>query len=378
METARRSSRIPYWKLLSLNGQRENADWKESSILTEFTLDKLPKAVLSRIDLQTAFMISRCVVAAERLKVFRKLKGKKLSATAIGRMIGVRGWRTEAFLAAFTSIGLLKKTGKLYSNTALTNKFFVRERSIYWTELFSQECVREYQAFSVLEEMLTTGKSYSSILGKDRRDYVEEMKKDQQWAYDFTHMLYYDHMPHAKALAKNLDLSGYHSVLDVGGGSGVMSMALLRRHKHLKACVLDIGPVITVAKKIISEEKLTKRIGTMVGDMTKHIPTGYDVVMLCDAELGGIKTMRMVYDSLPEGGLVVLVDDFSSDDWSVPLYRLMWQLRSNSLWLKNRRQMVTMLRESGFKAVKSRRIYKDTWLLTGRKGLTRKPGASRT
>jgi cyclopropane fatty-acyl-phospholipid synthase-like methyltransferase len=191
-------------------------------------------------------------------------------------------------------------------------------------------------------------------------------------------MLYYDHLPHAKALAKNLDLSGYRSVLDVGGGSGVMSMALVRRYKHLKACVLDIEPVVAVAKKIISRERLTGRIETTVGDMTKHIPVGYDVVMFCDAELGGAKTMKMVYDSLPEGGLVVLVDDFSSDDWTVPLYRLMWQLRSNLFWIKNKRQMVAMLRESGFKAVRSRRIYKDTWLLTGRKGMARTPRASRT
>lgn len=346
--------------------------------MTEFTLDKLPREALSRIDLQTAFMISRCVVAAERLQVFRKLKGKRLSAAAIGRMIGVRGWRAEAFLTALSSVGLLKKTGKLYRNSALTDKFFVRGRSIYWTKLYSGECIREYQAFSVLEEMLTSGRSYASILERDSRDYIEEMKKDRQWAHDFTHMLYYDHLPHAKALAKSLDLSDYCSVLDVGGGSGVMSMSLVRRHKHLKACVLDIEPVIAVAKKIISKERLTGRIETTVGDMTKHIPAGYDVVMFCDAELGGVKTLKMAYDSLPEGGIVVLVDDFSSDDWTVPLYRLMWQLRSNSFWIRNKRQMVAMLRESGFKAVRSRRIYKDTWLLTGRKGMARAPRASRT
>ena len=336
--------------------------------MTEFTLDKLPKKVLSRIDLQSAFMISRCVVAAERLQVFRKLKGKKLSASAIGRMIGVNGWRAEAFLAALNSIGLLKRTGKLYSNTALANKYFIKERSIYWTELYSKECVREYEAFSVLEEMLTTEKSYVSILGKDRPGYVEAMERDQQWAHDFTHMLYHDHIPHAKALAKNLDLSGYQSVLDVGGGSGVMSMALVRKYKHLKACVLDIEPVINVARKIISKEKLTKRINTIVGDMTRQIPAGHDVVMFCDAELGGVKTLKMAYNSLPEGGMVVLVDDFSSNDLTMPLYRLMWQLRSNSFWIRNKHQMSGMLRESGFKAVKSRRIYKDTWLLNGRKG----------
>ena len=345
--------------------------------MIEFTLDKLPKNVLSKIDLQSAFMISRCVVAAEKLQVFRKLKGKRLSAGAIGRRIGVHGWRAEAFLAALTSIGLLKRTGKLYSNTALANKYFIEERSIYWTKRFSDACQQEYKAFSVLEEMLTTKQSYASILGIDARDYIEAMRKDKKWAHDFTHMLYYDHLPHAEALAQNLDLSGYRSVLDVGGGSGVMSMALVRKYKHLKACVLDIEPVVTVAKKIISRERLTKRISTAVGDMTKHIPDGYDVVMLCDAELGGVKMLKMVYDSLPEGGLVVLVDDFSSDDWTVPLYRLMWQLRSNSFWIRNKRQMVQMLCESGFGAIRSRQIYNYTWLITGRKSKARKLHASR-
>jgi len=339
--------------------------------MTGFTLDLLPKKVLARIDFQTAFKISRCLVAAERLQVFRKLHGKKLSAAAIGRKIGVRGWRIEAFLAAFVSVGLLRKTGNLYSNTALADKYFIRERSIYWTRLFSEECRREYRAFSVLEEMLTTERSYASILGIDDDGYIEKMKKNPQWAYDFTHMLYYHHMPHAKALADYLDLKKYRSVLDVGGGSGVMSMALVRRFKHLKACVLDIEPVIRVAKKIIRKEKLTGRITTLVGDMTEHIPGGHDVIMFCDAELGGQKTFQMAYDSLPDEGLLVLVEDLSSDDLTEPMYRLMWQLRSNSLWLKSRRQMVAMIRESGFVSVKSRRLYKDTWIITGRKGRAR-------
>jgi len=219
--------------------------------------------------------------------------------------------------------------------------------------------------------MLTTERSYASILGKDSFDYIETMKRDSQWAHDFTHMLYYDHLPHAKALAKNLDLSNHRSVLDVGGGSGVMSMALVRKYEHLKACVLDIEPVIHVAKKIIRREKLTRRIDTLIGDHNRHIPEGYDVVMFCDAGLGDGSTLKIAFDSMPKGGLLALVEDFSSNDWTVPLYRLMWQLRSNSFWLKNRRQIVAMLRTSGFQAVKSRRIYRDTWLITGRKGTAR-------
>ncbi len=344
--------------------------------MAEFTLDKLPKEVLAKIDLQTAFMISRCVVAAEKLQVFRKVHNQQLTAAAIGRKIGIRGWRAEAFLAALVSVGLLKKTGKLYRNSALADKYFVRKRSIFWTKLYSRECCREYQAFSVLEDMLTTERSFASILGIDSWDYIKEIKKNPEWAHDFTHMLYYHHLPDAKALAENLDLAAYHSVLDVGGGSGVMSIALVRKYKHLKACVLDLEPVIHVARKIIRRERLSRRIDTCVGDMTKHIPCGHDVVMFCDSELGGLDTLKMVYDSLPDGGLVVMVENFSSEDWTVPLYRLMWQLRSTSFWLTTKTQVVAMLRESGFKAVKSRRIHKDVWMVTGRKRATRRSHAS--
>ncbi|UCC45723.1 MAG: hypothetical protein JSU65_07330 [Candidatus Zixiibacteriota bacterium] len=335
--------------------------------MTEFTLDKLPKRVLAKIDLQSAFMISRCVVAAEKFQLFRKLQGKALTAFAIGRKIGVRGWRAEAFLAALVSIGLLKRSGQLYRNTALADKYYLKDRSVFWTRLYSEACCRDYRAFSVLEEMLTTERGYASILGIDGWDYIKEMEDNPRTAHDFTHALYHDHLPHAEALAVSLDLSGYHSILDVGGGSGVMSIALVRKNKHLKACVLDIEPFIHVAKKIIRRVKLTRRIDTFIGDHNKHIPNGFDVVMFCDAEIGDGRVLRRAYDSMPSGGLVVLVEDFSSDDFTVPLYRLMWQLRSNSFWLKNKQQMVRMLRESGFSGIRSRRIYRDTWLITGRK-----------
>jgi hypothetical protein len=146
-----------------------------------------------------------------------------------------------------------------------------------------------------------------------------------------------------------------------------MSMPLVRKYKHLTACVLDMGPVVRVAEKIIRKEKLSRRIDTLAGDHNKYIPDGYDVMMYCDAEIGDGTTLSLAYDGLPRGGLIALVEDFSSDDYTVPLYRLMWQLRSNSFWLKNRQRMVTMLQKIGFRSIKSRRIYEDTWMITGRK-----------
>jgi cyclopropane fatty-acyl-phospholipid synthase-like methyltransferase len=333
----------------------------------ELTLDKLPKKVLARIDIQTAFMASRCVVAAERLKLFRKLGDNELTMTEIGRLTGIKGWRRKAFLAVLVGLGLLAQKGDKYRNTALTKKYFIKERSPHWTDVYSGECVQEYLAYTVLEESLTTGRDYKSIMGIKRKYYTDLMKDDKAFADGFTRMLFHYHQPDAKALARTLNLKPYQRVLDVAGGSGVMSMALIKKFPHLKATILDVAPVCRVTKKIIREQGYSGKIKTLVGDMNDDFPSGYDVIMFCDAACISDKLLKRVYKSLPDGGLLVLTDYYSSDNLTDPFIRLLWQLRSENFWLLTKKEAVKILRRSAFKSLHYGPLYKDAYLFTGRK-----------
>ena len=44
------------------------------------TLDKFPASVLAQIDIQTAFIVSRLIIAAERIQIFRVLHSKNMTA----------------------------------------------------------------------------------------------------------------------------------------------------------------------------------------------------------------------------------------------------------------------------------------------------------
>lgn len=330
-----------------------------------FTLDKLPREVLAKIDLQTAFMASRCIIAAERFQLFRKLQGKELTAAEICRAVRMKKEKGLFFLAALQSLGLLKRKGDKYRNSPLAERYFIRERSIFWTRRYSEECIEEYRAFSVLEEMLTTGRGFESILGIKRQWYMEKIESDPDWARDFTHMLYYHHLDVAKAMAETIDLTGYQNLLDVGGGSGVISLALARRFPDLTATVLDLEPVCRTAKQIIRREKMTGRVKTKVGDMTRGIPSGYDVIMFCDAGDTSVETLSRVFDLLPDQGMIVFADSFSSEDFTQPFVRLMWQLRSTTPWLVTHKEVMVRLRQAGFKSVKRRRLTTDMWLVAG-------------
>jgi tRNA A58 N-methylase Trm61 len=335
--------------------------------MEHLTLDKLPTKVLAKLDVENMFMASRVIIAAERLQLFRKLEDKKLSINSIRKLVRIRSRYLAYFLDALVSMGLLKKDHDSYSNTRLARKYFIKERSIYWTKQFSAECVESFKEMAALEEVLKSKKDVRETLGKDDKNYLDEMAENPRHAEDFTRMLFHYHQSDAKALAKQIDLRGFCKVLDAGGGSSVMSMALVRKYSHLRATVLDIEPVCRVAKNIIREQNLSGRIDTIAGDITKPLPHGFDIIMFCD--VGGLqqRTIKNAYKSLPPKGMIVLVDRYACEDRTEPLDRLLHQFTASTFSMTTRRELKDMLRSCGFSAVTSKKLYRDVYLITGRK-----------
>ena len=196
---------------------------------------------------------------------------------------------------------------------------------------------------------------------------MHAMMRDRRQAEDFTQMLFHFHKYDAEALANRLDLSKHRAVLDVGGGSGVMSIALAKKHPRLCACVLDLATVCHVAAGNIRRAGLSKRICTLPGDIQRALPFGYDVVMFCDIGAISKQLLRNAFKSLPGGGLVVAVDRYFSNDRTRPLDRLLAHFAGSSFGLATRPEMVAAVKSCGFQAVKARNVCQDLWLITGTK-----------
>ena len=329
------------------------------------TLDKFPREVLARIDIQKAFTVSRLVVAAERLQLFRLLHGKQMTAPAIGRALKIHDYYLEPFLNAFVGLRLLDKVKDQYGNTPFTEKYFIDERSIYWTREYSNECVDSFDALTVLEEALATGKRYRTLKRARRPLYTEAMTRDRKQAENFTQMLFHLHQPDAEALAEYLDLSQHRSLLDVGGGSGVMTIALAKKNPHLRATILDIAAVCRVTAGNIRRAGLARRVNTLPGNIHDNLPEGYDVIMMCDIGPVSQQLLRNACKSLAEGGLVVLVDKFLSEDRTQPLERVVEHFGGSSFGLASWKDMVAALKSCGLRPVKAVKRYRDVWFITG-------------
>jgi SAM-dependent methyltransferase len=129
----------------------------------------------------------------------------------------------------------------------------------------------------------------------------------------------------APVLAERFPLGDARLLLDVGGGSGYYSIALLQRHPALRAIVWDRPEVLKVARELADQHGVGGRLETRPGDMfVDEPPAGCDVVLLsnvlhdwdvpeCRAILGRCAA------ALPRGGRLLIHDAFLNDALDGPL-----------------------------------------------------------
>ena len=85
----------------------------------------------------------------------------------------------------------------------------------------------------------------------------------------------------APHLAANLDLSQAELLVDVGGGTGIYSFALLQKHPQLRSVILDRPEVLKVAAEMADLYGVADRAELRAGDMfSDELPVNADAVLL--------------------------------------------------------------------------------------------------
>src|SRR5919106_1673897 len=79
-------------------------------------------------------------------------------------------------------------------------------------------------------------------------------------------------------LVQNVDLSGKHKLLDLGGGAASYSIALCGVNPQLNAVVVDQKEPLAIARGLVEEHGLQSRITLLEGNFnTIELGKGYDV-----------------------------------------------------------------------------------------------------
>jgi hypothetical protein len=84
----------------------------------------------------------------------------------------------------------------------------------------------------------------------------------------------------ADALARSSALEGRRHVVDVGGGHGIVTIALLRQHRALRGTVYDLAHAAPGAQDALQASGLADRAEFVAGDFFESVPAGGDAYVL--------------------------------------------------------------------------------------------------
>jgi len=211
------------------------------------------------------------MLAGMQLDLFTPLKDNAMTTGQIAGVLGVGSAKLRPLLYALVAAGLLDVEGELFVNTDEANRFLVRG---------SPSCmVDSHELHSAMwKAILKTAESIRTGVPQAKYDYSAMSKDELEQFFRGEH-------PGAVAAGRDLvaryDFSSYRTLLDVGGGSGGLAIAVTEAYPHIQATVVDLPTVTPITSRFIEEADACDRVQVVAADMLwDSLPGPYDIVAL--------------------------------------------------------------------------------------------------
>jgi ubiquinone/menaquinone biosynthesis C-methylase UbiE len=281
-------------------------------------------------DCLSAYVASAALGTAIELGLFWLLAEQPLDAPGVAQALNIPVKRCQYWLQLLHSLGLIEQASACYAPSALARTAILDTYSQEsWAFLAQEERERSASVCDLALHIQEPG-PIRTAQGLTTLYYVNKMADDPHRARRFTRMLYELHQPLANRLTELLDMTGVRRLMDLGGGSGVMSLALLRRHPHLTSTVVDIENVCIAGREIAQENSLSDRITYYAADFVQdELPGGYDMVLHCDVGVYGEALLRKLWAALNPGGRLVMVEHLAPAENVVSPARLYWTFQDS-------------------------------------------------
>jgi 3-hydroxy-5-methyl-1-naphthoate 3-O-methyltransferase len=168
-------------------------------------------------------------------------------------------------------------------------------------------------------------------------------------------------------IARGIDFTPYHCLLDMANGSGCLSITIGRHYQHIRGVSMDVPAVCQVAEECMAAAGLTGRFTAVAADLLHGpYPSGADVIVL-----GWIlhdwnddncrMILRHCFEVLPSAGTLSVVEKVLNEDYSAPLLTTAIDLYMLAICKSGARERTepeyrALLAETGFRQVQVMRL----------------------
>lgn len=273
--------------------------------------------------LQTAFGFwhSKVLLTAVEFGVFTRLGDRRLTGAELGSELQLHPRAIADFFDALVAMKFLGRDGDgpaaTYFNTPEGSLFLDEASPRYIGGILIMLNARLFRFWNDLPEALRTGRPQNEVK-HGQKGMFEELYADLPRLEQFMGAMTGLSRINFEALADKFDFSGFKTLCDVGGATGLLSIEVARKYPHIQCISFDLPPVEPIARRHIAAAGMEGRISTAAGDFFKDPLPKADVItmgmILHDWNLEKKRHLvRAAFDALPSGGALVAIEALIDD-----------------------------------------------------------------
>ena len=211
------------------------------------------------------------MLAGMKLELFTPLKDGPLNVESLAEALGVNPAKLSPLLYALVSADLLTVSGGLFANTPTAAHFFVRGDPNYFGgahELFTE----------LWEAALKTAETISTGIPQAKHDFATMTTEEMRGFFRGIHP---GSLASGRMLVEMVSMTQFRHMLEVGGGSGAVTIAACQALPELNATIVDLPSVTPITQEFVKESGLDGRVRVIAADVVQQPLEGtYDAAVL--------------------------------------------------------------------------------------------------
>ncbi|MEI6847825.1 MAG: C-20 methyltransferase BchU [Chlorobiaceae bacterium] len=254
-----------------------------------------------------------CFKAALELDLFTYLADGAKDTVTLAAAVGAVPPRLEMLLEALRQIGITVEDNGKWRFTPFAREMFVpnpEHPNLYMVPVAKAMAHLSDNFYLKMADAVKGNMNFKAEVA------YPPVTREDNWYFEEIHRSN-AHFA-IKLLLEEADLSNAKTLVDVGGGIGDISAALLQKYSQLASTILNLPGAIDLVNENASEKGVEGRLKGAAVDIYKDAYPEADAVMFCrilysaNEQLTDIMC-RKAYDALSAGGKLLILDMIIDD-----------------------------------------------------------------
>ena len=272
------------------------------------------KAILQ---MATSYWVSQSLYVAAKLGIADLLKSGSQSCSQLADSADVNAQLLYRLMRALASVGVFAE--KEQGCFSLTPFAACLQSDVPGSmRALVIMCGEEhYQAWGdILYSLQTGGSAFEHLYGMPL---FQHLAQNPESGKIFDQAMTSNSLIENAAILASYDFSGFHKLVDVGGGQGHLISSVLKANPKMQGTLFDLPYVIEGAKNLTEAEGVSQRCELVGGDFLESVPSGGDAYVLKRIihnwdDKSAIAILKNCHRAMGENGKLLVVEQVIPPD----------------------------------------------------------------